>query len=398
MVILSSNKIKLRHMAKRGHKGSARFINLIGKPEWSLATTSTGANLFVIISSIFTTAWFENIFHKNSELLTILIITPFLLIFGEILPRIIFQQKADELASRIALPFIYVSRMILPVTYIVFYTSRLFYKLLGKGTFDHNLYISKKELELAISIDGEGSDLQIGEKKLIRRAFQLFESNVADVMIPLVDVTAISSKATVGTAIDTINNTDYSILPVYKGRIDNLIGIIHPFDLIHITDYNAQMSPFIREVPFVPESKKAHDLLILLQKTRNSIAIVLDEYGGTVGIITIEDILEEVVGEINDEYDDDTKQFIKLGENKFLVNARMEIENANETMNLGIPKENYETIGGFLLKLMGKIPKKGETVIYNDIKFTIRFSSKKSIHSIIIELFDKSHKSPENAE
>ncbi len=386
MVIVSSNKTKLRHMAKKGNKGAAHFISLIEQPEWSLATTSTGTNLFVIISSVFTTVWFENVFQKNSELLTFLIITPFLLIFGEILPRTIFQQKADELASRIAIPFFYISRIILPVTFIVFFASRLCYRLLGKGSSSHNPYISKKELELAISIDGEGSDLQTGEKKLIKRAFRLFESDVTDVMVPLVDVTAISSKATIGTAIDVINKTDYSRLPVYKGRIDNLIGIIHPFDLIHITDYNTQIGPFIREVPFVPESKKAHDLLILLQKTRNSIAIVLDEYGGTAGIITIEDILEEVVGEINDEYDDENKHFIKLGKNKYLVNARMEIENANETLKLGIPKEDYETIGGFLLKRMGKIPKKGETVTYNDIKFTIRSSGKKLIHSIIIEI------------
>lgn len=389
MVILSSNRIKLRQAAKRGHKGAARFLGLIEKPEWSLATTSTGTNMFVIIASIFAAVWLEEIFQKNSELLTIVIITPVLLIFGEILPRTIFQQKADEIAPGIAVPFIYASRIILPVTYIVFWTSKIFCKLIGKGALGRNFYISKKELELALSIDGEGSDLETGEKKLIRRAFKLFESDLADVMVPLVNVTAISYKSTVGKAIEVINNTGYSRLPVYKGRIDNLIGIIHPFDLIHVTDENALISPFIREVPFVPESKKAHDLLVLLQKTRNSIAIALDEYGGTVGIITIEDILEEVVGEINDEYDDDTKQYVKLGENRFLVNARMEIEQANEIMNLKIPKEDYETIGGFLLKLMGKIPRKGESVLFDNIRFTIRSSGKRSIHTIIVEILEK---------
>ncbi|WP_435550144.1 hemolysin family protein [Desulfobacterium sp. N47] len=398
MVILSSNKTKIRHMARRGHKGAVRFLKIVETPEWSLATTSTGTNLFVIISSVFTAVWFENIFKENSEIWSILIITPFLLILGEILPRTIFQQKADDLALKIALPFKYISRIILPVTYLVFYTSRFFYNLIKKDSASQNLYISKKELELVLSINEKESDLEIGEKKLIKRVFHLFESNVSDVMVPLVNVTAISSKATVGKAINAINETGYSRLPVYKSRIDNLIGIIHPIDLIHIKDIDAAINPFIREVPYVPESTKAHDLLTLLQRTRNSIAIVLDEYGGTVGIITIEDILEEVVGEINDEYDDDKKQFIRFEENKFLVNARMEIENANEIMNIDIPKEDYETIGGFLLKLMGKIPKKGETVIYKDIKFTVRSSGKKSIHSIIVEIVDKRHKGPETAE
>ncbi|MBU0544817.1 MAG: hemolysin family protein [Proteobacteria bacterium] len=391
MVILSANRIKLRQAAKRGHKGAGRFIILIEKPEWSLATTSTGTNMFVIIASVFATVWLGGVFRNNSELFTILIITPVLLIFGEILPRTIFQQKADEIALKIAPLFVYASGIILPVTYLVFWTSRVFYKLIGKETLKPNFYISKKELELALSIDGEGSDLETGEKKLIRRVFQLFESNVSDVMVPLVDVTAISYKSTVGKAIEVINSTDYSRLPVYKGRIDNLIGIIQPFDLIHITDQNAPIGPFIREVPFVPELKKAHDLLVLLQKTRNSIAIALDEYGGTVGIITIEDILEEVVGEINDEYDDDSKQFVRLGENKFLVKARMEIEHANEMMNLMIPKEDYETIGGFLLKQMGKIPRKGESVLFDNTRFTIRSSSKKSIHTVIVEIPGKNH-------
>jgi len=386
MVILSSNRIKLRQAAKRGHKGAARFLKLIEKPEWALATTSTGTNMFVIIASVFSAVWLDGVFRVNSELYTILIITPVLLIFGEILPRTIFRQKADTIARKIASLFVYVSGIILPLTCFVYWTSRVFYKLIGRDALKRNLYISKKELELALSVDGEGSDLETGEKKLIRRVFQLFESDVSDVMVPLVDVTAISYKATVGKAIEVINSTSYSRLPIYKGRIDNLVGIIHPLDLIHVTNENAPIIPYIREVPFVPESKKAHDLLLLLQKTRNSIAIVLDEYGGTVGIITIEDILEEVVGEINDEYDDDTKQFVRLGDNKFLVNARMEIEHANEIMNLRIPKEDYETIGGFLLKLMGKIPGKGESILFDNIRFTIRSSGKKSIHTVIVEI------------
>lgn len=389
MVILSSNRIKLKQAAKRGHNGAVRFLKLIEKPEWSLSTTSTGTNMFVIISSVLAAVWLDDVFRSNSELFTILIITPVLLIFGEILPRTVFQQKADGLALKIASLFVYASMIILPVTYLVFWSSRVFYKLIGKNTLRRNFYISKKELELALSIDGDGSDLETGEKNLIRRVFHLFESNVSDVMVPLVDVTAISYKSTVGKAIKTFNSTDYSRLPVYKGRIDNLIGIIHPFDLINIADENAPIGPFIREVPFVPESKKAHDLLLLLQKTKNSIAIALDEYGGTVGIITIEDILEEVLGEINDEYDDDTKQFTRLGENRFLVSARMEIEHANEIMNLTIPKEDYETIGGFLLKQMGKIPRKGESLLFDNTRFTIRSSGKKSIHTVIVEIQEK---------
>jgi len=135
----------------------------------------------------------------------------------------------------------------------------------------------------------------------------------------------------------------------------------------------------------MPELKRVDDLLISFQKSHDSIAIVVDEYGGSVGIITIEDILEEVVGDIRDEYDKEISKIIKLNDNKFLINARMEIEDINEQLNINLPKEDYETIGGFLLKHMGKIPKKGDKFIYKNIKFTIMLSSKKSIHEIVVE-------------
>jgi CBS domain containing-hemolysin-like protein len=147
----------------------------------------------------------------------------------------------------------------------------------------------------------------------------------------------------------------------------------------------------MRKAVFVPELKRADDLLISFQKTHDSIAIVVDEYGGAVGIITIEDILEEIVGEIRDEYDSETGQFVSLGQNRFLANAAMEIEHANEKMNLNLPKEDYETIGGFLLKQMGKIPKKGETFKYRDIKFTIMQSSNRAINKILVETNHRDH-------
>ncbi|NQT10022.1 MAG: CBS domain-containing protein, partial [Desulfobacteraceae bacterium] len=173
-----------------------------------------------------------------------------------------------------------------------------------------------------------------------------------------------------------------------KDRIDNLTGVIFARDILDVPDTLANIGQFIRKAVFVPELKRADDLLISFQKTRDSIAIVVDEYGGSVGIITLEDILEEVVGEIRDEYDSETGQFVRLGKNRFLVNAAMEIEHANEKMNLNLPKEDYETIGGFLLKQMGKIPKKGETIIYKNIKYTIMQSNNRTIKEILIETQD----------
>ena len=389
MVLLSSNKLRLRRKIAQGSKGAVLALEMIDNPRWFLATTSTGTNMFVIISSVVTAVWFESFFKTYGELLTVIIISPFLLMFGEIIPRTIFQQRATELAPRIAYPFWIASRIISPLTLLIFQISKLFYTSLGKESLHREDFITREELELMLVTPGHGSDLKKKEKRLIKRVFHLAKSKVSDVMIPLVHVTAVPDTGSIKDVVKTVRRTGYSRIPVFKDRIDNLIGIVYAFDLLDAPDDAAMASRFIRKVPFVPELKRADELLLFMQKSGNSIAIVVDEYGGSTGIITIEDILEEVVGEISDEYDHEVKQWGKLGKNKFLVNARIEIEEINERLGLDLPKEGYETAGGFLLKQMGRIPQKGETLLHRGIKFTVAKSSSRSIHEIVISLPEK---------
>jgi CBS domain containing-hemolysin-like protein len=389
MVLLSSNKLRLRRGVAQGSKGAALALEMINNPRWFLSTTSTGTNMFVIISSVVTAVWFESFFKTYGELLTVIIIAPVLLMFGEIIPRTIFQQKATELAPRIAYPLWIASRIISPVTLLVFQISRLFYTSLGKESLHKEDYITREELEHMLVTPGDGSDLKKKEQKLVKRVFHLAKSKVSDVMIPLVYVTAVSETESVRNVVKTVRRTGYSRIPVFKDRIDNLIGIVYAFDLLDVEDDTANISQFIRKVPFVPESKRADELMLFMQKTGNSIVIVVDEYGGATGIITIEDIIEEVVGEISDEYDREIKQWVRLSKNRFLINARIEIEELNERLGLDLPKEGYETAGGFLLKQMGRIPQRGETFIYKDIKFTVVKSSSRSIHKIVISLPEK---------
>ncbi|MEA3416798.1 MAG: hemolysin family protein [Thermodesulfobacteriota bacterium] len=385
MALIASSKLKLRQEIAKGSKGAGLALNMINNQQWFLATTSTGTNMFVIISSVIAATWFHHFFEIYGEFLTIIIMSPVLLMFGEIIPRTLFQQNATKIAPRIAKTLWVASRIISPVTYLVFWASRLFYGRLGQEAFKKQHLITREDLALILRVSGEESDLQKKEKKLIHRVFHLAESDVADVMVPLINVTAIPDTAIVEDAIKIISQTGYSKLPVFKDRIDNLTGVIFARDLLDVPDTLTKIGQVMRKAVFVPELKRADDLLLSFQKTHDSIAIVVDEYGGAVGIITLEDILEEIVGEIRDEYDMETGQFVNLGKNRFLVNAAMEIERANEKMNLNLPKEDYETIGGFLLKQIGKIPKKGETLIYKNVKYTVMQSSNRTINEILVE-------------
>ncbi|MBU4185973.1 MAG: hemolysin family protein [Proteobacteria bacterium] len=386
MVLISSNKLRLRRKVAKGYRGAKLALDMINNQRWYLATTSTGTNMFVIIASVVAAALFEGFFENHGEILTIVIISPFLLMFGEIIPRTIFQQNATRIAPKISHLLFFASRIISPITYLIFWASERCYGRIGKENIKRLPFITKEELSMSLSIPGEESDLRRKEKKLIHRVFHLSESKVSDVMVPLVNVTAITNTADVSDATKILSRTGYSRLPVFKDRIDNLIGIIYFFDLLHAHDNKAKIEQFIRKTPIVPELKRVDDLLLSFQKSHNSIAIVVDEYGGSAGIITIEDILEEVVGDIRDEYDREISKIIKLNDNKFLINARMEIEDVNEQLKINLPKEDYETIGGFLLKHMGEIPQKGDKFIYKNIKFTIMLSSKRSIHEIVVDI------------
>lgn len=390
MVLLSSNKVKLRKKGGKEPGGAKLAAEMISNPRWFLATTSTGTNMAVIVSSVIAAVWVESIYHSYGELITVLIMSPILLIFGEIIPRTVFQQRATELAPKIARPFWLISKLIAPVTFLMFYISKLFYGRVGKETIEKHSYITKEELELILSVSGEGSDVQGKEKKMINRVFDLAESSVSDAMVPLINITAIPHTATVKDAIVKIRKTGFSRIPVYNNRIDNIIGIVHTFDLIDLTNKETPIEPYTKEAPYVPELQRADSLLIFLQKTRNSMAVVVDEYGGAVGIITIEDILEEVVGEISDEYDRKVRQLIKLDNNRFLSNARIEIDTINEYLKIDLPKEDYETLGGFLLKRMGRVPQSGESYSFKNLKFTIKRSSKRSILEVLVQISENS--------
>jgi putative hemolysin len=205
-------------------------------------------------------------------------------------------------------------------------------------------------------------------------------------MAPLVHVAALRVDATVSEARELIKKTGYSRIPIFKNRIDDLFGVALAFDLIGARDPGEAIGRFARRVPFAPETKRADAILVSLQKSRDSMAIVVDEYGGAVGIITIEDILEEVVGEIRDEHDPDPGRVSQLGPGRFAALAGAGIDEVNESTGLRLPREDYETLGGFILKKAGKIPREGETFSLNGAEFSIVKADRRKIREVKIHV------------
>jgi CBS domain containing-hemolysin-like protein len=262
----------------------------------------------------------------------------------------------------------------------------LIFFLTGSTQSDDTPFVTREEMRLIVKMSKKGSDLTSAEVTMIDRLFDFSRTVVKEAMVPLIEVGAIEDTATVEEAVAFISKNSYSRLPVYHERIDNIIGIINSFDLLNIPVGTQPLAPLIRRVYYSPESKPVDELLVEMQKKRIHLAVVVDEYGGTVGIITIEDILEEIVGEIQDEYDTDQRMYRKIGVDKYLINARMEIDQIRELLAVPLPEGNFETLGGFLLEKLGHIPKPGEMLKFQNLTFTIVSADERSIGKVRVKV------------
>jgi CBS domain containing-hemolysin-like protein len=393
IALIAANPKKIRKSSDLSAPRIKMTLKLLKNRERLLATTLCGTNLSVVTNSILITSLFLYFLGERGEIYSILILSPLLIIFGEIIPKTLFQQRATKIAPWVSYPVWLASYLFYPMVIFMTKLTHIILFLTGTKKSKETPFVTREELRLILKMSKKGSDLTTGEVTMIDRLFDFSHTLVKEAMIPLIEVAAVEDKATVKEAIATISKRGYSRLPVYHERIDNIIGIVNSFDLLDAPHNDQSIKLLIRTVPYVPESKPIDELLVEMQKKRNHLAIAVDEYGGTVGIITIEDILEEIVGEIKDEYDTDQRLYRKIRWNKYLINARMETDQIRELLSLSLPNGDFETLGGFLLEKFGHIPKPGEILKYQNLTFTIVSSDERSIGEVRIKV-EKSKKSP----
>lgn len=253
-------------------------------------------------------------------------------------------------------------------------------------------FVSKEELRLLMKMKHDKGDVKPSERRMINRLLNFTETTVNEIMIPLIDVAALSEKAKIGDAYDRFIQTKHRRLPVYKDRIDRLIGILNSFDILGESSAKS-IKPLIRPASYVPPTMGISELLEDLQNNGRNMAIVVDEYGGAVGIVTVEDILEEVVGDIEDEYDE-VEDLYRTEENGvIIVNGRMPVDDLNDRLRLSIPEGEYETIGGFVISQRNRIPRTGEKITLNDLELTVSKASSRTVGEVIIRRLNQEEKS-----
>ena len=400
LAFVASDVNKMRQKANMGSHSAKIALRLLEKPDWFLSTTLSGTGLCVVTSTSIATALFISVFGlAKGPVLAVVVMIPTLLILGEIIPKSIFQQHAEFVAMRLSW-FIWVSSWLLfPIVIIISTISRGAIRIsTGEKDIVSSSYITKDGLKHILRHKTEESDILGTEREMIRNIIDFFEVTADKIMVPLSAMTSLPVTATLTEAVQLASEKKYLRIPVYRDQIFNIIGILHYFDLLEALHGSASNRPSLSggdemiesylkpAAYYIPETKLAKELLVELLIRGERMAVVVDEYGGALGIVTIEDILEEIVGEIDDEYGSGEKMYKKIGAGKYLVNAKISIEKINQLLPLDIPDGDYETLGGFLLCKMEKIPKRRDTLKHGNSLLVIEDADARSIKEVLIEM------------
>jgi CBS domain containing-hemolysin-like protein len=387
MAIIGCDKLKIRAEAARGGRGAALLEHMLKKPEWLLGTCLVGTNLAVVTNTIFVTFLLAGLFPEKGEFYTVLVMSPLVLFWGEILPKTYFQQKADLLAPKVIYFLWIASRVFSPLLWFITVFPGLLSRLVRKDLQDkQGVLLQRVDLKLLLRMPQIGSDMLAEEIRMVDRLIELSNKTVEEVMIPLVDVSAVPETTTWEQAVRVIVEKGYSRIPVFRERIVHIVGILHHFDLLLAEEQAPGTLPPVRPAFYVPETKQVYELLLQMKRSGSNMAIAVDEYGGAVGIITVEDILEEIVGEIEDEYDPARSLYKKIGPSSYLFNARAEMEFLNEKFLFGLPEGDYETLGGFLTSRVGRILEEKETFRFGNLLFTIEKATPRAIRQVRIDV------------
>lgn len=381
IAFIAVNRLKVRVRAEAGRAGAKQLEKMLQTPERILGATLVGTSLAAVTSVTFATLWILDRYEPHYAGLAFLLL-PFLVFFGEIVPRSYCQQKAERIAPLVAYPLWLASKILTPVVALVTRTATGISHVLRVPVAATNALAPRDELRLVLQVDPDGGPLGPSELRMIDRIFQFSKTRADEIMIPLIEVRALAETAPVDEAIAEFGRVGFSRMPVFRERVDEIVGIVNAFSLLEAGASDQTIARFVRKPYYAPESKPIDELLFHLQKENQYMAIILDEYGGAVGIVTVEDILEEVVGEIEDEHDRSEAPFRRIDARTLVIKARADVERLNELLKLAIPEGEYETLGGFLLERFGRIPRRGEALRVGSLTFRIEKASERAIHEV----------------
>ena len=358
------NKVRIKTLVDENNKRAIVLMKILDQHSKMLSTILIGNNIVNISASSLTTAFVISTFGSKLIGVATGILTLLVLLFGEIVPKTWAMFNNEKLALNYA-NIIYVLMQILtPAIYLVDKISNIFLRLLHIDPNAKGISITENELKTYVDVSHEDGIIETEEREMIYNVFDFSDSVAKDIMIPRINMTTIDITSSYEELLTIFKESMYTRIPVYENDNDNIIGLVNIKDFLLVADKNAfKISDIMRNAYYTYEFKKTADLLIEMRKITTNVAFVLNEYGVTVGMITLEDLLEEIVGEIRDEYDEDEELFIqKIQEREYLIDGNMKLDDINNALGTSLASEDYDSIGGLIIGLLDDLPEQGEEV------------------------------------
>jgi len=383
------NKLRMRSLADDNVKGAKNALKLVDDPTKMLSALLIGNNVVNISASALATTMAIDLWGNKWVGLTTGVLTLLILIFGEITPKSISTIKAERIALRISGPVLLITKLLTPIIFIINKICNGVMRLFQIDPNEKPTSMTESELRTILEVSHEEGVLESEERRMITNVVDFGDSLAKDVMVPRIDMSFASVDLSYDELVQEFTKDKYTRLPVYSENRDNVIGIVNLKDIFF---YNGNKEDFnildiIREPYFTYEFKKTSELLIEMRNESIALAIVLDEYGATAGLITIEDLLEEIVGEIRDEYDEDEEDCIQaVSEGEYIVDGNTKLDDINEALGLNIESSDYDSIAGHIIYLLDHLPEEGESIIENNINYTVASVDKNRIDKVHIHV------------
>ena len=383
------NQIRMRTLADNGDKRAARVLRVTGNPGKMLSAILIGNNIVNLSASSISTSLAIHLFGNTGAGIATGILTFLILIFGEVTPKTMATIKADSMSLTVAAPIGFLMKILTPVIFIINKLSLGLMFLLHVNIKDAQKKMTEEELRTIVDVSQENGVIEHEERDMIHNLFDFGDAEAKEIMVPRIDMTFVQADATYQEVLDIFRQDMFTRLPVYEDSTDNVIGIINMKDFLLQNDTpEFSVRNLLREPYFTYEHKNTADLFLEMRKSSISLAIVLDEYGVTAGLITLEDLLEEIVGEIRDEYDADEEDDItRISDREFYVLGSANLNDVSEALSLHFTSDDYDTIGGYCLGLLDHLPEKNEIILTdNNILIRIDRMEKNRIERIYIRL------------
>lgn len=405
IALISLNDNKVKAQAEEGDQHAKRLLKLLQEPSRFLATIQIGITLAGFLASAFAADRFSEAIaglayrlgvplpFATLDAIAVVLITVFLsyftLVFGELVPKRLAMQRTERVSRMAVRPLLLLSKLTMPFVHLLTWSTNVTVRLFGVDPNEEDEEVTEEEIRMMVDVGLERGTIQESEQRMIDNIFEFDNKDASDIMTHRTHIVAIPHTATLNEVIETINETQFTRYPVYKGSLDEIVGILHvkemmPF-LNHCDEASFQLTNLLRKPFHVPISRKTDELFRDMQKAKEHMAVVVDEYGGTAGIVTIEDLLEEIVGNIFDEYDDEEDQeVVRLEDGTYLIDGTVSLDEVEELLEIDLPVDEYDTLSGFIIGQVGRFPGKDEhpEVTYGGAKFVAEEVGRRCINKV----------------